>query len=184
MSRKFLLIPAAIGYFMGSQVHWALGIAFAAVVYFGASWLVGSSTGKERERLFVEAAARAEGLPSYRQLYSELDIVGESYRQSALRRLWNPDVTYDAVLIPEPDNPHDRNAVRVEISGIHVGYLSRETARTYREVMGAEQCRVPVHLMRGGPKGTIGVFTGKCKAGKKSEPAVRSRSASSPGAPR
>jgi hypothetical protein len=64
-------------------------------------------------------------------------------------------------MIPENDNPHDRNAVRVEVEGRHVGYLSRETAKDYRSYMNDQRCAVPVHLVRGGPEGTIGVFTGR-----------------------
>jgi hypothetical protein len=66
-------------------------------------------------------------------------IVGESYAQSALKALAGPrrqrgeDVVFTAVLVPDPDNPHDSNAVRVNIhNGAHVGYLSREDAVSYR----------------------------------------------------
>ena len=37
-----------------------------------------------------------------------------------------------AVLVAEPDNPYDANAVSVWIQGLRVGYLSREDARRYR----------------------------------------------------
>jgi len=36
-----------------------------------------------------------------------------------------------ATLEPEPDNPHDPEAVKVFLEGRHVGYLSREDARRY-----------------------------------------------------
>jgi len=39
----------------------------------------------------------------------------------------------NTVLILEDDNPHDDKAVRVEIEGHAVGYLSRERAREYRK---------------------------------------------------
>ena len=50
--------------------------------------------------------------------------MGESLYQPALRRItggrdFHGDFTQamavSAVLVPEPDNPHDRNAVRVDI---------------------------------------------------------------------
>jgi hypothetical protein len=48
--------------------------------------------------------------------------VGESFSQNAIEKFWTgSDVTLDAVLIPENDNPHDRMAVRVEIDGAQVG---------------------------------------------------------------
>lgn len=113
------------------------------------------------------AALHIEQLESYKGLYVELDIVGESYRQDALRQLWTgPETTFDAVMIPENNNPHDPNAVRVEIKATHVGYLSRETAEAYRSYMNDKRSKVPVHLVKGGPDGTIGVFTGKSKADK------------------
>ena len=98
-------------------------------------------------------------------MYKDLDIVGESYHQGAIRGLWaGPEVTFAAILILENDNSHDRNAVRVEIAGVHVGYLSRETAKDYRSCMGAERCKVPVHMVMGGPESTIRVFTGRSSA--------------------
>ncbi len=37
-----------------------------------------------------------------------------------------------AVLVAEPDNPYDCNAISVWIDGLKAGYLSREDARRYR----------------------------------------------------
>jgi len=41
-----------------------------------------------------------------------------------------------AVLVPEPKNPHDGNAVRVDVlvdgQSLKVGYLSRENAKSYQ----------------------------------------------------
>ncbi|MGD9966077.1 MAG: HIRAN domain-containing protein [Hyphomonadaceae bacterium] len=67
-----------------------------------------------------------------------IDVVGVSRRQDVLaavvERQWRGGraVTVDAVLVLENSNPHDANAVRVEIDGALVGYLSRENARRYR----------------------------------------------------
>jgi hypothetical protein len=41
-----------------------------------------------------------------------------------------------AVLVPEPNNPHDRNAVAVTIDGRVVGYMPREDAPAYAAVLG------------------------------------------------
>lgn len=46
-------------------------------------------------------------------------------------------MTVDAVLILENTNPHDANAVRVEIDGALIGYLSRDNARRYRADLAA-----------------------------------------------
>jgi hypothetical protein len=68
-----------------------------------------------------------------------IEVVGESNYQQALKRICG-GVTRDGVekltsatLVLEDSNPHDKNAVRVDISGSTVGYLSRENAKAYRQ---------------------------------------------------
>jgi hypothetical protein len=69
----------------------------------------------------------------------ELAVVGESFHQDALERICAPrtdesqDRLVEAHLVLENDNPHDSMAVRVDISELAVGYLSRAHARQYRE---------------------------------------------------
>jgi hypothetical protein len=65
-------------------------------------------------------------------------IVGESYRQTALRalsagrRIRGEEVRFVATVTPEPTNTHDPRAVRVDIlNGAHIGYLSKEDAVAY-----------------------------------------------------
>jgi hypothetical protein len=67
------------------------------------------------------------------------EIVGESNYQTAIASICG-GVTEDgankfteATLYLEDDNKYDNQAVRVEIEGKTVGYLSRENARLYRE---------------------------------------------------
>lgn len=66
-----------------------------------------------------------------------LEVVGESYRQDALWELaggFSADLIRceaTAVLAPEPENPHDPNAIKVLVGGRHVGYLSRADAAVY-----------------------------------------------------
>lgn len=70
-----------------------------------------------------------------------LSVVGESFRQDALSRIVGGrtfdgvEHECDALLLPEPSNPRDRNAVRVEIEGEHVGYLSRADAAAMQPVL-------------------------------------------------
>ena len=77
----------------------------------------------------------------------EYDIVGESHYQSALLKLFGPKRGHGisencaAVLIAEPDNRYDKNAVRCEISGLRVGYLSREDAKEFSEYMRRQNVR-------------------------------------------
>lgn len=69
----------------------------------------------------------------------EFDIVGESHYQKSIKILAGPNdehvynKEYRAFLIPENDNPYDKKAVRVDIDGMTVGYLSREDAPDFRE---------------------------------------------------
>lgn len=73
-----------------------------------------------------------------------VEVVGESHYQGTLERIAGgrtidgpryPD--HQAVLMPEPSNPYDRNAVRVYLGPPHalVGYLTREDAVRYRPVI-------------------------------------------------
>jgi hypothetical protein len=67
-----------------------------------------------------------------------VDVVGVSRRQEALSAIVERHdrrgrtVTVDAMLVLEDTNPHDSNAVRVEIDTLLIGYLSRANARRYR----------------------------------------------------
>lgn len=41
-----------------------------------------------------------------------------------------PSVTVKVDLVPEPTNPYDKNAIKVEYNGHHIGYVAKED--TYR----------------------------------------------------
>ena len=63
--------------------------------------------------------------------HESVNVAGESHYQEALRAIAGEgEVRMDteAHLIPEPENDHDPNAVRVEIDGRKVGYLPRDLA--------------------------------------------------------
>ncbi len=70
-----------------------------------------------------------------------VDVVGESHYQEALESICggrtenSQRLQVEAFLVPENDNPHDSNAVRIYIRDQTVGYLDRETARSFRERM-------------------------------------------------
>lgn len=73
------------------------------------------------------------------------DVVGESNYQAAIKELAGdhgdrePKATFIASLIPDDDNPHDDKAIRVEINRKHVGYMSREDARSFRRRLGTKK---------------------------------------------
>lgn len=68
-----------------------------------------------------------------------VDVVGESFAREALADIAkNPAgqralVFCVATLIPQPNNPYDRNAIAVSISGRAIGHLSHESAKSYCE---------------------------------------------------
>lgn len=68
------------------------------------------------------------------ELYA-IELKGESHYQTALRSICSRDreKIVIATLVYEDDNPHDDKAIRVDVKGKTVGYLSRENARQYRE---------------------------------------------------
>jgi predicted Zn-ribbon and HTH transcriptional regulator len=90
----------------------------------------------------------------------DLEVVGELAYQSALWRLCGGTVgdrvRHDivAVLVPEPANPYDPNAIAVQIEGHVVGYLPRATAQEY--VPGLRQ----LMASRGGYVALRGVILG------------------------
>jgi hypothetical protein len=71
----------------------------------------------------------------------DLEIVGESHYQDALARIAGgrsgEPIQCPAEIYLQPDNPYDPNAVRVEIGGQVVGFLSREMAVEMRKSLRA-----------------------------------------------
>lgn len=71
-----------------------------------------------------------------------LNIVrGESFRQKNLQQIAGKPrangylVPVRVTLVREPYNEHDSNAVRVEIEGLHIGYIAKEFARILSQIM-------------------------------------------------
>lgn len=67
-----------------------------------------------------------------------VDVAGESFYEASFAELCGPRtlegfrVDAKAMLRLQDDNPHDRAAVAVAISGHPVGHLSRDCARAFR----------------------------------------------------
>jgi len=70
------------------------------------------------------------------------EVVGESNYQSAFDRIFGEkeedgiDEEVMAELIPDDDNKYDKNAIRVAINGMTVGYLPRKLAKQFRAELG------------------------------------------------
>lgn len=78
-------------------------------------------------------------------------VVGESHYQEALGATSHTCTvgdegrpTFQAMLLPEPENPYDGNAIAVFSPQGKVGYLSRDTAIEYRRLF-AEVMRLGYH---------------------------------------
>ena len=100
------------------------------------TWPVGDLKGK----LEVDAVL-------FEPVRKTVNVVGEGSYQGSLERLAGGrtidgprDRYHTAILLPEPTNPYDPNAVRVAVvtssgDGATIGYLSREDAVAYRPVI-------------------------------------------------
>ena len=92
-------------------------------------------------------------------------VVGVSHYQDALRaitgRAGDEEMRAEKVaqFVPEPDNPHDPNAIAVHIDGRLVGYLSREENTRWRDVLAGNHA-VGAEAMISGRAGidVMGVF--------------------------
>jgi HIRAN domain len=110
---------------------WSRAVRVESEMVSGMGWLERLRAVVARDPLpeaWIEARLSDDG---------RVEVVGESHHQDALVAITGRtefvDVLHEcvALLIPEPSNPHDPNAVAVHIEGHHVGYLSREEAPEY-----------------------------------------------------
>lgn len=89
----------------------------------------------------------------------DFNIVGESNYQDALelivggRTEESADHSCDAMLVPEPSNPYDHNAVRVTIDGHTIGYLARQHAIEYHRAIGARTTTCEAVVVGGWDRG-------------------------------
>lgn len=96
----------------------------------------GWASPRERYEAGAPIVPHVDGDGSY-----EFDIVGESNYQDNLTRIAGGktedghELECRAVLVLEPTNPHDANAIRVEINGLVVGYIPRGYAPGMSDVI-------------------------------------------------
>ena len=92
-------------------------------------------------------------------------VVGTSHYQDALRaltaRAGEEEVRREAIaeFVPEPDNPHDPNAIAVHVDGRLVGYLARAENARWRDVFTRDP-PIGAEALIAGKAGTdvLGVF--------------------------
>jgi tetratricopeptide (TPR) repeat protein len=69
---------------------------------------------------------------------TEVQVAGESFHEDAIclvEARTAPGSPLVAVLVPDPGNVHDSNALAVNVNGEHVGFLPREVARRVRPAL-------------------------------------------------
>jgi tetratricopeptide (TPR) repeat protein len=70
----------------------------------------------------------------------EVQVAGESFHQDAIHAVEEyspPGSPLVAVLVPDPGNAHDSNAVAVHVNGEHVGFLPRDMAQRVQPAIAA-----------------------------------------------
>lgn len=91
----------------------------------------------------------------------DFDIVGESNYQDALERVAgrsdeSAEYYCTAQLVPEPKNPHDNRAIRVDIDGQPVGYISRSETIDFHRVLRGRPASVDAIIVGGWERGKRG----------------------------
>lgn len=96
------------------------------------------TTGRKQDHVPPSPNGRATEAWSPRT--RQLEVAGEWYRAKNLRDLFTrhaevsengAEIRLPAVLVPDPTNPYDKNAVAVFVDGLHVGYMERSDASTH-----------------------------------------------------
>ena len=129
------ILVAVIALIAGADVIGSIGagICIGFVVYVPLAliaWFFARN--KARSSTAREAPQTVEGPGRF-----AVAVVGESHYQDALQEICGPEGpggrTFEASLILDDSNPYDPNAVRVDVEGRTVGYLSREAAPIFRK---------------------------------------------------
>ena len=67
-------------------------------------------------------------------------------------RIWKylPEYRDDVALVDEPENEYDPNAIRVEVGGVHIGYVKKGSTSRVRNLLKKDDVRVKIDIA-GGP---------------------------------
>jgi len=92
-----------------------------------------------------------------------VQVVGESHHQAELEQLCGGkcddghNLATAAVLVANPENPYDANAVEVRIGGLLVGHLARDVAANISPILQSKAHRqsreVPARITGGWDRG-------------------------------
>lgn len=101
----------------------------------------------DRWRQVAEVKVNPTTLHHWPQNGDRQRVAGCDFRQSEIKKAMllinaapgTKRVKGVAALVLDNNNPHDKKAVRVEVQGLHVGYLPKEEARSFRRRLGAHK---------------------------------------------
>jgi hypothetical protein len=159
----FIIIASA---FIGIYSEWYWGIALFVVSIF---IIYKPSDNSSARAVANESLKISENQSEFGSSSLSIDVVGESNYQDVLIAIAGnhgdspPEGVVIASISPEPTNKYDNLAIRVDINGGTVGYLSREDARSYRKLFSNNlntQCNAEIiggYVMRNGERAMYGV---------------------------
>lgn len=114
----------------------------------------------KQTRSYTEEVFTIVGIHYYEKNLKELRLANPDYRKSAKtlikegkvgRRIYHWNYIKKPVkLIPEPNNPHDKNAVAVYIAGELVGYISRDDNIHVKEILTKYNIKFISSAIKGG----------------------------------
>lgn len=84
--------------------------------------------------------------PQYDMSKKEILLAGLAGKE-IYKQVFNPQ---KAEVIPEPDNPHDQNAIKVIIDGVHIGYIKAGSCAHLLKVITENRIEQICCEMRGG----------------------------------
>lgn len=99
------------------------------------------------------------------------EFIEEYEGRGVVDRNWfNPKLNSQVELIPEPSNPHDPNAVRVEVAGKHIGYIKSGSCSQVKNLLtrGAKVTLSEIHY--GPAKWTYEDEDGQVRIAKRNRP--------------
>ena len=73
---------------------------------------------------------RRQSLENDERILFRCAVKGESSYQDNIRRV---TLGKNVDLVPEPNNQYDKNAVRIDVDGLTIGYIPREQAKEAKE---------------------------------------------------
>lgn len=150
---------AGIHKFMEKKVGMGI-LYFCTFGLFTIGWIV--DTIKSGMEVFKKTSNFKQSLPD------EFEIAGAYYKQAEIasvaqrnplyqsagtknKRIYKYSYTRkDAVLIPEPHNEHDPNAIMVQIDGITVGYIPKDLCNSVKHLLKAKAIKGVAAQIYGG----------------------------------